>query len=211
MRRLWSCLFCGLFVIAGTIAGFFLGMRGPEWVDAGLLNYWRSFHLPDRSKAVRFLELMDHHLIPVETNEDDVFLLPLSFDETPTWILADEEGQQRQLPKVEGYGECRAEKPYREGLIILPHFRTEMDRIYCRYSLHAEYGGDMIFMIDNKGGVYRWLNKDLGYGGLFWFPICGIGGAVLGAIIGWFIYSRMPWRTSKQTLEGERTKDRWQL
>jgi hypothetical protein len=48
----------------------------------------------------------------------------------------------------------------------------------------------LIFVIDRKGGVYRWLNTDLGYGMLFWFPVCGGVGVLIGGAFGMYVYFR---------------------
>jgi hypothetical protein len=53
---------------------------------------------------------------------------------------------------------------------------------------HAGYRGDIIFTIDSRGGIYRWLNKDIGFGILFWYPVCGVIDMITGGLLGLYTH-----------------------
>ena len=66
------------------------------------------------------------------------------------------------------------------------------------------------FYFDKNGGIYQWLNEDLVYGLLFWFPGCGIVGGLIGAILGLFVNSRLPWKQAgDKPAESIDSEDRW--
>jgi hypothetical protein len=210
MRRPLSCLIAAFLALIGAFGGFLLGIQAPELIQRGILNSWKPFHLPNGFRAVRFDGLTDDLFITVETEEGNHFLLPLSFDEQALWINKEDIQEEGELPVMSGGGECRLGEPYREDLVIRPHLHREVDRLYCRYAEHAEYGGDIVFIIDSNGGIFRWLNIDLGYGLLFWFPVCGIVGGLIGAVLGLFVNSRLPWKqVGDKPVESIDSEDRW--
>jgi hypothetical protein len=146
MRRPLSCVIAVFLALIGAFGGFLLGIQAPELIQRVILNSWKPFHLPNGFRAVHFDGLTDDLFITVETEEGIHFLLPLSFDEQALWINEEDIQEEGELPVMSGGGECRLGEPNREDLVIRPHLHREMERLYCNYTEHAEYGGDLVFI-----------------------------------------------------------------
>ncbi|NIS80738.1 MAG: hypothetical protein GTO14_11140 [Anaerolineales bacterium] len=187
MNRYISCLFQFGLVLSGAFLGGLLALQVPDLIHNGAFVAWHAFHLPGDQRAVRFVGVEGERVL-VETDSGMWFVLPLSFDKTPSWrqVESSELAGQASPP---GGGACRA-TPYNERSIVRPLLRKTVDKLYCWYSPHAEYDGDLIFAIDRNGGVYRWFNPDMGYGMVFWLPACGGAGVLFGAAIGLYTYLR---------------------
>lgn len=188
MTRFANCLFLLLFVLAGAFLGYMVGMQTPDLIHKGAFVTWRAFHLPEGHTAARFMEKSSDS-VWVETDAGRWFSSPLSLDDTPAWeqrnLAVDDMGAQAAAA-----GECRRGAAYNPQLVVMPSLRTVVDRIHCWYSPHAEYYSDMILIIDRKGDIYRWLNKDPGIGIFFWLTVCSVAGVVVGALMGFLIHRR---------------------
>lgn len=201
-------------ILGGTLLGLYAGLSGPDLVHRGLLGRWRSFPLPERQRAARFVATEGPYVL-VESVAGRLFALALSFDDSASWSEIHQtevtEGTEG-MRAPSGFGECRTEKPYRPGLLVRPVLARAVERLYCWYSPHAEYSGDLQFIIDGRGGVRRWLRTDLGFGIIAWYPICAVVCLPLGVLLGWAAYRLLArlLRLRPAAPEVEK-RDRWDL
>jgi hypothetical protein len=187
MKRFLGCSLQTFFVFGGGFLGLLIGLQAPDAIHKGVLVGWEPFGLPGRERAVRFVEI-DGPYIQVESTQGSHYVSPLSFDQVIAWYEVGPEGEAVDLPTPTGGGECRSDEPFRTNLIVRPVIARVVDRRYCWYSPHAEYYGDLQFVIDSGGKVRRWLRKDLGYGILGWYAICSVVGVTLGVVLSWLAY-----------------------
>jgi hypothetical protein len=211
MKRRIGCLLKLIFVFAGALVGLLAGLRGPDLVHRGVLVRWMPFDLPDNLRAVRFLEGEGPHVF-IEAEDGKRYSHGLSFGDSVEWHELDPAVTLDQADQPMGDGQCRLSAPFRHDLIVLPSLTRVADRIYCINSEHAEYYGDLQFIIDGSGGVWRWLRTDFGLGILGWYPICGVVGVLSGALLGWLLHTKFARLIgAHQEDQVEEARDRWHL
>lgn len=211
MKSRIGCLVKLILVFAGALVGLLAGLRGPELVHRGILVRWKPFDLPDTLRAVRFLEGEGPHVF-IETEDGKRFSHDLSFNDNVEWHELDPAVTLYQAEQPTRDGHCRLSAPFRYDLIVLPSLTRVVDRIYCTHSEHAEYHGDLQFIIDGSGRVWRWLRTDRGYGILGWYPICGVIGVLFGALLGWLLHPMVDHLTrARREDQVEEARDRWRL
>lgn len=211
MKRRAGCLLKLILVLGGAVLGLLAGLRGPDLVHKGILVRWKPFQLPENARAVRFLEGAGPYVF-VEAEGGRRFSHGLGFDDAVNWHEIDPGTAIREPDQPMAENQCRLKDPYRYDLIVLPSLTRVVDRVYCINSEHAEYWGDLQFIIDGSGGVRRWLRTDLGFGILGWYPICGAAGVLLGALLGWLLHTKLAGLIlARKKGRVEEARDRWHL
>jgi hypothetical protein len=192
------------FVILSGILGLILSAYAMDAATNGSQIEWENIDLPEGYSADHF-EIGDGPYLYLRTQEDALLAQLLRTDHQFPWIIAGES-------PLEGdplYQHARADCIIAPDEIDDPWIQKPpgliREQLFCDYMRHAEYTGEIRYVILEDRGLWRWARTDLGMAGLGVFVYFIGRGIIGGAIFGILTYIAiiLAYRTIRKSIVQE--------
>lgn len=176
-------LIAGLCAVLGFVGGHAYG----EAVVSGAFVDWEPVPLPQNQEAQRFVAKSEPPHRPsvfIMTKEDRLFVHHLDYDnEEDTWEKVDYVNTEQGAR----YGECSRESLHHHLQISQPP-DTPIAQLDCEV-FRGEPIDSYRYVILENDAVWRWKQRGLGLGAVWVQLQYSFGFAILGALLGPYLYS----------------------